>query len=397
MKSWFYTVGTVLSLNHSARDGDGISVYCSQLGRESKVSLRAQEDGDGESNESKLELFMNGVNDELLLPKNWEWQGRGALHITWKSSDSSEEKIQKLQMLSCVPIVIIPTNTVPIDYAMFLVSPFHKNFDGVRGDIAAEEVDGFAWAEEEDEEGVETWLMVTDANGVYRRVAQMKPTRVNSVVVQKLMTIFIEESKVKPQAWLAKKQQHRQYSVVHKHPGMLFGQDTMPQYMEKCKIIPSRNCHMLRLWLSYREREAQHCQVYPKMIGYTPPAKKKTTNVQAEQNWKHHMAKLGPPLHRLRFSRYAISAVPLGALARVKPGSGISAAVVALVPCCGCWCWVNPPEPTDFQRFPVRLGVLVLMFSFSFYCASFCLFPCFLCHLCRRHSLYLLSVLPSFV
>ena len=53
-------------------------------------------------------------------------------------------------------------------------------------------------------------------------------------------------------------------------------QDTMPEYLEKCKIIPSgiltgpsaldafvgfcwrpgRNCHMLRLWLNYRMREA---------------------------------------------------------------------------------------------------------------------------------------------
>lgn len=162
MKSWFYTVGTVLSLNHSARDGDGISIYCSQLGRESKVALRSQDPEDEESNESKLELFMNGVDDELMLPKNWEWQGRGGIQITWKSPDGSEEHIQKLQMLSCAPIVIIPTNTVPIDYAMFLVSPFHKKFNQVRKDIAKEEVDGFAWADEEDEEGVETCY---DASG----------------------------------------------------------------------------------------------------------------------------------------------------------------------------------------------------------------------------------------
>ncbi|CAK0871514.1 unnamed protein product, partial [Prorocentrum cordatum] len=50
-------------------------------------------------------------------------------------------------------------------------------------------------------DGKKIWeLMVTDANGMYRRVAQMKPTRVNSVVVQKLITIFIEEAKVKPRS-----------------------------------------------------------------------------------------------------------------------------------------------------------------------------------------------------
>jgi hypothetical protein len=45
---------------------------------------------------------------------------------------------------------------------MFLVSPFHKKFNQVRKDIAKEEVDGFAWADEEDEEGVETCY---DASG----------------------------------------------------------------------------------------------------------------------------------------------------------------------------------------------------------------------------------------
>ncbi|CAK8991696.1 unnamed protein product [Durusdinium trenchii] len=163
MKSWFYTVGTVLALNRNAKDGDGIVVYCSQLGRESKVALRS-DGGEGEEGEDKegrgagkglqVQLFMNGVNDELMLPKNWEWQGRGAVQITWKSPRDESEQIQKLQMLSCVPIVIIPTNTVPIDYAIFFVSPFHEKFESVKQEVSSNEVDGFAWTEE-DEEGVE--------------------------------------------------------------------------------------------------------------------------------------------------------------------------------------------------------------------------------------------------
>jgi len=162
LKQWFYTVGTVLQLNHSTRDGDGMSIYCSQLGRESKVAFRSQETEGDDANENKVELFMNGVDDQLMFPQNWEWQGHGAVQITWKSPDGSEQHIQKLQMLSCVPIVIIPTNTVPIDYAMFLVSPFHKKYHGVQNDIGEKEVDGFAWADEEDEEGVETMF---DASG----------------------------------------------------------------------------------------------------------------------------------------------------------------------------------------------------------------------------------------
>ncbi|CAE7434474.1 dis3l2, partial [Symbiodinium pilosum] len=94
------------------------------------------------------------VDDELLLPDNWEWMGRGAIQITWKAADEKEE-VQKLQTLSCIPIVIIPTNTVPIDYALFVVSPFHKKYAEVKSDIKESEFDGFTWTEE-DEEGVET-------------------------------------------------------------------------------------------------------------------------------------------------------------------------------------------------------------------------------------------------
>ncbi|CAJ1427892.1 unnamed protein product [Effrenium voratum] len=157
-------------------------------------------------------------------------------------------------------------------------------------------------------DGKKMWeLMVTDANGVYRRVAQMKPTRVNSVVVQKLMTIFIEESKVKPQSIRFFRKVMKNMLIV----ALNAVKDSLPQYMEKCKVIPSRNCHMLRLWLSYRDRE-----VYPKMMGYSKPMKKKSTSVQASMV-KMAYEKLP---ERIRFTRYAISAIPLGALARVKPG-----------------------------------------------------------------------------
>jgi len=157
-------------------------------------------------------------------------------------------------------------------------------------------------------DGKKMWeLMLTDSNAVYRRVAQMKPTRVNSVVVEKLMRIFIEESKVKPRVI-------RFYRKVMKNmlTVALFNvKDTMPEFLEKLKIIPSRNCHMLRLWLSYRERE-----VYPKMQGYSPAKKKRSTTVQASMV---KMAYEGLP-NSLSFRRYAVSAIPLGALAQMKPG-----------------------------------------------------------------------------
>ncbi|CAE8630039.1 unnamed protein product, partial [Polarella glacialis] len=87
--------------------------------------------------------------------------------------------------------------------------------------------------------------------------------------------------------------------------------DLYGENMEKCQILPSRNCHMLRLWLSYRERE-----VYPKMPGYTAPPKKRAMAVQTSMV-KMTFEKLPVPM---RFTKYAISGIPLGALAKMKTG-----------------------------------------------------------------------------
>merc|ERR1712060_486387 len=97
-------------------------------------------------------------------------------------------------------------------------------------------------------DGKKMWeLMLTDKNAVYRRVAQMKPTRVNSVVVQKLLTIFIEESKVKPRIIRFYRKVMKNMLIV----ALNAVKDTVPDYLTDTKIIPSRNCHMLRLWLAY--------------------------------------------------------------------------------------------------------------------------------------------------
>ncbi|CAE7221120.1 dis32, partial [Symbiodinium sp. CCMP2456] len=148
MKSWCYTVGTILAMTRNERDGDSLTVYCSQLGRESKVTLcRAS------AEEDNVELFRNGRELRKLLPDNWEWLGRGAIQITWRSREDKEE-VQKLQTLSCIPTLVSVTKWVPIDYALFVVSPFHKKYSEVKADIKESEFDGFTWTEE-DEEGVD--------------------------------------------------------------------------------------------------------------------------------------------------------------------------------------------------------------------------------------------------
>jgi len=152
IKEWFYTIGTVLSFHKDRNEGgiDTVTVYCAQLGKESKARLCA--DGDLES----MDLITGGPDDQLLMPLSWEFKSRGALEVRWPDSEDDRRvgRKQVLRTLSCIPVVIIPTNTVPIDYAMFFVSPSHKDYKSLMARVRREEVDGFEWREQE-EEGVE--------------------------------------------------------------------------------------------------------------------------------------------------------------------------------------------------------------------------------------------------
>ncbi len=159
-KSWFYTIGTVLAFhkdkdsNERAQSNDAVTVYCPQLGKESKAFLRA---GDGsDAALDKLGLFCNGVEDKLMLPDDWRFPSRGMVELEWvpPDGDKTRRKRQVLQMMSCVPIVIIPTNSVPIDYALFFVSPFHPKAQDLAGQVPERAAQGFHW-EEAEEDGVD--------------------------------------------------------------------------------------------------------------------------------------------------------------------------------------------------------------------------------------------------
>eukprot|EP00929_Paragymnodinium_shiwhaense_P099483 TRINITY_DN6114_c0_g1_i1.p1 TRINITY_DN6114_c0_g1~~TRINITY_DN6114_c0_g1_i1.p1 ORF type:complete len:521 (+),score=114.63 TRINITY_DN6114_c0_g1_i1:97-1563(+) len=156
-------------------------------------------------------------------------------------------------------------------------------------------------------DGKKMWeLLLTDANAVYRRVAQMKPTRVNSVVVQKIISIFIEESKVKPKTI-------RYFRKVMKNMlNVALNSIKDEQDMKTLAILPSRNCHMLRRWIQYRERV-----VYPNMEGYVKPPPSRSTPVQASMVQMAYEPLPG----KLKFPRYAFSAIPWSSLQAVKPGS----------------------------------------------------------------------------
>eukprot|EP00929_Paragymnodinium_shiwhaense_P012788 TRINITY_DN120684_c0_g1_i1.p1 TRINITY_DN120684_c0_g1~~TRINITY_DN120684_c0_g1_i1.p1 ORF type:complete len:1058 (+),score=257.60 TRINITY_DN120684_c0_g1_i1:96-3176(+) len=159
-KEWYYTTGTVLSLTEDRKSGaDFLTVYCPQLGKEKKVLLCSQADV------QRMDL-MPVEDDELLLPNTWRFTGRGYLELEWApeaEGDGSQGRRQKLQVLSSIPVVIIPTMTVPIDFAIFLVSPLHRRFSDIDRDIPDQARQGFEWAEV-DEDGVEVVLQPDDTD-----------------------------------------------------------------------------------------------------------------------------------------------------------------------------------------------------------------------------------------
>lgn len=148
-----YTVGTVLQLKPNAFNGkDIVTIYSSQLGKEKKVILCSAHEA------SQLDLYEDlSEDDKLLLPESWKFGGKGSCNLLWEDPANPETKhTQQLKVFSCIPVVIIPMNIVPIDFAMFVVSPFHKRYRQVRDSIPRNAEEGFDFHEDvEDEDGAE--------------------------------------------------------------------------------------------------------------------------------------------------------------------------------------------------------------------------------------------------
>lgn len=156
---WFYTVGTVLFFNqrkglnnnsdcNETTKPDAVSVYCSHVGKDSFVFM------DSESL-AKADLLLEGVDDKLLMPKTWRFPAQGSMEIDWDDDSGGPDQTQKLNRMSCIPVVIIPTNTCPINYSVFFVSPFHPKYAEIASQVTDEEKEGFAWIPDDEDDGVE--------------------------------------------------------------------------------------------------------------------------------------------------------------------------------------------------------------------------------------------------
>jgi len=160
-REWFYTIGNVLGFTEDKRsqgEGDYVTIYCSQLGKEKKCMLCTKAALEG------MCLYTEGVDDELLLPQSWKFRGKGYLELLWPDPDNDMAQVtkQKLQVLSCVPVVVIPTDTVPIDFALFIVSPLHPRYGSVDNTIPKTAARGFEWTDDAEEDGVDVQCIATD-------------------------------------------------------------------------------------------------------------------------------------------------------------------------------------------------------------------------------------------
>jgi len=151
-KELFYCLGTILELREAGNEthGDTIVVYCSHIGKECQATLRLPQGMDGMN---ELGLFESG--DTLTLPKTSKFVNRGEVHLQWESKDGEQTQSQQLRMLSCVPVVIIPLHSVPIDYRLFFVSPMHPKYDELLSTVPEKARKGFAWRESSEDDGVD--------------------------------------------------------------------------------------------------------------------------------------------------------------------------------------------------------------------------------------------------
>lgn len=189
-KHWWYSKATVIEISAAY-----ITVFAHLVGKEKRISIDTRDD-------HKIpNLYVQGVDDYVMLPDEWDYISKSRMDVRWSNRhventqflygderpelEETEGQVvggsagpsgpirppppgleefgpgapglveteeQEIKMLSVVPIVLIPTDTVPIDFVMLLVSPFHEKHKLAELKITAKEKTGFDFAPPEPKE-----------------------------------------------------------------------------------------------------------------------------------------------------------------------------------------------------------------------------------------------------
>jgi len=169
---WWYRQATVLEISEK-----GVTVFAHEIGKEKLIPY------DTRVQHQIPDLFVTGVPDEIFLPEEWELKTRSHIRVKWVNKrvenpqflygddredleeqagevikptnlppgfedvEVPEQEIwQDIHQLSVVPIVLIPTKTVPIDFVMLMVSPYHAKHKTIK--ITEREKQGFNFVKE---------------------------------------------------------------------------------------------------------------------------------------------------------------------------------------------------------------------------------------------------------
>ena len=158
-KEYFLTVGNVLKV-----DDRSIVVHSSMMSKEKRVYFITKSDTSEMPEILKVE---NTALPPIELPEEWDSDKNTNCIVHWQDDKrmgmevGEDGKIrtvcntqkQHLRLLSAVPILLAPVDQVPIDFAVFLLSPFHPEYDRLLAEAGGETgLHGFERVPKDDDE-----------------------------------------------------------------------------------------------------------------------------------------------------------------------------------------------------------------------------------------------------
>ncbi|KEP61822.1 UNVERIFIED_CONTAM: RNB family domain-containing protein, partial [Hammondia hammondi] len=116
------TVGVVLMLQDRS-----LVVFLPLLDKEQRITFQTEE-ARGQALRSVDPAIQKGVDLPVLFRKTSATE----LEVHWENRASGERQTQTLQTFSAAPVYVLPTDTVPADFLLTLISPFSPDYASVK-------------------------------------------------------------------------------------------------------------------------------------------------------------------------------------------------------------------------------------------------------------------------
>nr|CEL65776.1 TPA: RNB-like protein domain containing protein,putative [Neospora caninum Liverpool] len=116
------TVGVVLMLQDRS-----LVVFLPLLDKEQRIAFQTED-----AREQALHSVDTSIQKSVTLPLRFHRASPTELEVHWEDRARSERQIQKLQAFSAAPVHVVPTNSVPADFMLTLISPFSPDYARVK-------------------------------------------------------------------------------------------------------------------------------------------------------------------------------------------------------------------------------------------------------------------------